>query len=281
MRTSEKLQELGKEFRAIPYARAAIAYGSFARSDIYSERSDIDISVFLEGNYITQAETHLALSKLNPKYDISPHSVAETTGVITNIHDPDFYEHVINNYITIFDDCAAMANLKSCEGIRNNAEQKLGMRHDSISKMSFYLLRARRRCYRLCKWIPQYGLIEPVISDIFAFKSGITGFMRSALKAEGIKLGKDDYKEVVISRFCKQFPKFHGYDIQFDMRDPSYEGFSPANAFISSHLLDGSAWHDLEELDHRDIIKLVNGARRLLEFEAGCVNESLLERLED
>ena len=206
MKVSRKLRELEDELRAVPHTKAAIAYGSFVRGDDYSERSDIDISVFLDGNFMTPTESYIELSKLNPKYDISPNSVADASSPIGNVHAPDFYEHVVNNHAIIFDDCDIMGTIRSNGGIRASAENELDIGQESMSKMSFYLLRARRRCYRLCKWVPQYGLIEPVIGEVFSFKSALPGFMRSALKSEGIELGKDDYKEVVIHKFYKNIP---------------------------------------------------------------------------
>ena len=228
---------------------------------------------------MTPTESYIELSKLNPKYDISPNSVADASSPIGNVHDPDFYEHVVNNHAIIFDDCDIMGTIRSNGGIRASAENELDIGQESMSKMSFYLLRARRRCYRLCKWVPQYGLIEPVIGEVFSFKSALPGFMRSALKSEGIELGKDDYKEVVIHKFYKKYSRFFEDKPEFQMRDYSYDGFEPANAFISSHLLRGSAWHDLEKLGHDDVVKLVNESRKLLEFAASCVNGSILERL--
>lgn len=274
------LKKLEKEFRKIKDAKAVIAYGSAVRGDSIRKQSDIDISVFLEGDYITNNEAYQQMSEMSPNYDITPRSVGEVKGIVTDIYNEAFYNHMMNNSAVIFDDTGVMKALDGNKNIKSVARQKLNLDGEHISNMSYFLMRSRRRCYRLCKWIPQYGLIEPVLSDVYSFKSSFYGFLRDAIYVTGETLSKDDYKEIVRSKFTQLFPEFDNKSIEFDMHcSGATSGHASADAWISSCLIDFDAFSEINKMKSDEIVKQVNETRKLLEFAARCVNNKIMKQL--
>ena len=284
MSSTRELRKLEEEFRKISHAKAAIAYGSAVRGDKFSG-GDIDVAVFLEGYYIMPSESYYHMSEMPKKYDITPHSIGETNGLISDFFNEGFYEHFINYNRVIFDDESVMKNIEKIGERRKDFEEKVSPNREHVANICYYLLRTRRGCINLGRWLPKYGLIEPVAKDLDRFKSSLMGVMREGIRASGQKIKKgSDYKECVISNFAKIYPKFWNEDSdaypQFEMRDYGMQGFAYTPAYISSHLMTGGdIWHDLCKMSVKSVLKQANECRKLIEYAACCVNADLMKKI--
>ena len=309
--TKIEFSEVKEKLSNIEGVEAAVAFGSFARDECHARSkkeeiifsffddgeektvvfkgsggSDIDIIVFADGDYIVDQKIFEALGKFDTIYDISVYSTGETTGILTNLFKSGFYEHIINNNKVFFDRSGIMKNIKGKEELWNKVEEKTGIKSEYISDLSYKLLKARRRCYRLHQFLPKYGIIEPLEEDIFSFKSAVSGFMRDSLKIAGVKLGKDDYKETVVSRFLRAFPDFDNgktdpdfyfYKTEFATPEGKLRRMS-SPPYVSSHFMN-SVFEGLYSMSPEQILNNVNEGRKLVEHQARTVNKKIEERM--
>jgi predicted nucleotidyltransferase len=286
MSSTRELRKLEKEFRKIPHARAAVAYGSAVRGDKFTG-SDIDVAVFTEGYYLMPPESYYHMSKMPKEYDITPHSVGETNGLISDFFNEGFYEHFINYSRVIFDDDCVMKNIEKIGERRKAFEEKVSPNREHAANICYYLLRTRRGCVNLGKWLPKYGLIEPIVKDLDRFKSSLMGVMREGIRASGQSIEKgSDYKECVISKFAKTYPRFWNENSkvddepQFQMRSWGYRGFDSNPAYISAHIMSSDeVWHNLRRISIRSVLKQANECRKLIEYATACVNDELMKKI--
>jgi len=285
MDSSKELRRLEKVFRKIPHASAAMIYGSAVRGDDLLNKSDLDVAVFLEGDYMTPSESYYHIAGMPKKYDVTPHSVGDAKGIVSDFFNAGFYDHFINYHKVIFDDADVMKDIKLIGKRMEAFEEKVGPNREHVANVTYYVLRTRRGCINLGRWLPKYGPIEPVARDLGRFKSSLMGVMREGIQASGQRIAKgSDYKECVISKFANIYPKFWNKDgenePQFQMRDYGSKDFFDTPPYISSHLLNmGGTWHNLRKRGIESALKQANECRKLIEFAAACVNDELMKKI--